>query len=106
MLQALSVREGVVGLGIRSTLDMLPNLPFNRVGLLDASSGTLKRTVAGSPERPGVKYPLGVSQHPPLLKSRVTSRNLGVAKLGNRGIEMEGWYIWVLWTSPEAQEHI
>ena len=33
-------------------------------------------------------------------------RNLGVAKLGNRGTEMEGWYVWVLWTSPEAQEYI
>ena len=48
------------------------------------------------------------SPEPPLnlLLSRVISRNLGVAKLGNRGAEMEWWYVWVLWTSPEAQEHI
>ena len=51
-------------LGIRSALCRLPNLPFNRVGLLDVSSGTQK-AVAGSPERPDVKNPLGVSQHPP-----------------------------------------
>ena len=51
-------------MGLRTALDGLPNLPFNRVGLLDVSSGT-QNAVAGSPERPGVKYPLGVSQHPP-----------------------------------------
>ena len=58
-------------MGIRSTLDMLPNLPFNRVGLLDVSSGT-PNAVAGSPERPDIKNPLGVSQHPPLPATHVS----------------------------------
>ena len=29
-----------------------------------------------------------------------------VAKLGNLGTKIERWRVWVLWTSPEAQEHI
>ena len=62
-----SVREGAVRLGdsFRLVPAAQPTLQQGRsTDYSDVSLGT-QNAVAGSPERPGVKYPLGVSQHPP-----------------------------------------